>query len=351
MLPRVSHRHDRRPLCAPLHGCMPPSFLESNFCTRREYEASLLLPEPERQEAERAAAERVCATRRGYHRAMLIDGGGTTPGAEFAAAAAETTSDGFTRPVWEGATLLAAHLMVTMGANAVHEGAVHNGAARRRAVELGAESGLPGIMLAHLGYKTLITDCYEPDAIAPFEADIRAQNAACSKRLHVAAINWDDPPAKNVEVVRNHLDGDASIVVASEVVYTVSGAHAFVRTLAALLRAGGHDAYCLMQYQRRSDEADEAFACALVMAGLYAQRGLLQKASPRTVGITRPHTPSLDTASAPSRGTVVSCQPSGQESQRHQPPTRSRRRRSPPRPQRHEWLHLSFSKGEGGGSR
>lgn len=101
---------------------------------------------------------------------------------------------------------------------------------KARIAELGAGSGLPGLLLAALGFgKVLLTDNH-PEVVKHLQEDIRYNGLTnCCSAL---ALDWCNP-------VPDHLQASFDLVVASDVVYSSRYAVALAETVPQLLSERG----------------------------------------------------------------------------------------------------------------
>lgn len=139
-----------------------------------------------------------------------------------------------------------------------------------RAVELGCGLGLPSLVAARRGWRTLSIDRAEA-ALAFLRASAEAN---ASTTLDVVIADATRPP------VRERFD----LVLAAEILYERAAFDAFARTIADLLAPNGH---ALLTDASRIDT--RAFYDSLTTAGLTwtaTERKLLEEGQPVTVRLT-----------------------------------------------------------------
>lgn len=100
--------------------------------------------------------------------------------------------------------------------------------AGRRVVELGCGVGVPAVVAALLGARTLATDWY-----APALAFTRANADAAGARLETLLVDWSDPPAALLEGPR------ADLVIGADVLYEERNGPALAGLLPRLVAPDG----------------------------------------------------------------------------------------------------------------
>jgi len=161
----------------------------------------------------------------------------------------------------------------------------------RRVVELGAGTGLVGLVAAALGAaEVALTDL--PSALPLLERNARRNEAACGGRVKVRELSWGS--------ALGELAGPAGkVVLACEVVYQhdEETSEALVETMAAL---AGQDGLCLVSYEFRDgmladifffDKANELFEVQQVVPLSPYGFGLPKDDDARLLYVYRPKGP------------------------------------------------------------
>ena len=136
----------------------------------------------------------------------------------------------------------------------------------RTVLELGAGPGLPGLLLARLGFggveRVLLTD-YIPKTLENLKRNVaQLEPAEAAKRCEVAALDWHQ--SAEVTAATLPADGSSNLILAADVVYEPTLAKPLLTTLCALLtnNGGPSNNVALLAAERRGT-AWEVFSAQL----------------------------------------------------------------------------------------